>query len=53
MNLSNANETKSDIFSWTYSNLTSFFIGRKILKYFNDFYDLAFFNFIAKVSTNK
>ena len=23
----------------TYSNLTLFFIGRKILKYFNDFYN--------------
>ena len=23
----------------TYSNLTSFFIGHNILKYFNDFYD--------------
>ena len=33
------NETKSDIFSWTYSNLTSSFIGHTILKYFNGFYD--------------
>ena len=26
----------------TYSNLTSFFIGCKVLKYFNDFYDWHF-----------
>ena len=31
--------TKSDIFHGTYSNLTSFFIARKILKYFNNFYN--------------
>ena len=35
----NGSETKSDIFYGTYSNLTSFFIGHKILKYFNGFYD--------------
>ena len=36
----NENETKSDIFSCvTYSNLTSLFIGHKIPKYFNDFYN--------------
>ena len=37
VNLNNGNETKSDIFHGTCSNLTSFFIGRKILKYFNGF----------------
>ena len=36
VNLNNGNVTKSDIFDETYSNLTSFFIDRKILKYFND-----------------
>ena len=35
VNPSNGNETKSDIFHGTYSHLTSFFIGPKILKYFN------------------
>ena len=44
VNPNNGNETESDIFHGTCSNRTSFFIGRKILKYFN---------FIAKVSTNK
>ena len=29
-------------FHGTYSNLTSFFIGGKILKYFNDFYNWHF-----------
>ena len=28
----NGNETKSDFFHGTYSNLTSFFVGSKILK---------------------
>ena len=37
----------------TYSNLTLFLIGRKILKYFNDFYKLALFNFIAKLIVKK
>ena len=35
----NQNQT---FFYETYSNLTFFFIGRKILKYFNDFYNLHF-----------
>ena len=39
VNPSNGNETKSDNFHGTYPNLTSFFIGSKILKYFNDFYN--------------
>ena len=39
MNLNYPNETKSEIFPWTYSNLTSFLIGRKVLNYFNDFYN--------------
>ena len=37
--LNNGNETKPDIFHGAYSNLISFFIGHKILKYFNDFYN--------------
>ena len=37
VNEHNGNETKSDIFRGTYSNLISFSIGHKILKYFNDF----------------
>ena len=42
VNSNNGNETKSDIFHGTYSNLASFFIGRKILKYFNDFFNWHF-----------
>ena len=42
VNPSNRNETKSDIFHGTYSNLTSFFTGHKILKYFNNFYNWRF-----------
>ena len=42
MNPSNGIETKSDIFPWDNSNLTLFFIGRKILKYFNDHYKWHF-----------
>ena len=36
MNQINGNETKSDFFHETNSNLTSFFTGCKILKYLND-----------------
>ena len=39
VNPDNRNETKSEISHGTYSNLTSFFIGRKILKYFDEFHD--------------
>ena len=39
VNPSNGNETKSDIFYEAFSNLTLFFITRKILKYFNNIYD--------------
>ena len=39
VNPNNVNETKIDIFHRTHSNLTSFLIGQKILKYFNDFYN--------------
>ena len=46
VNPSNENETKSNIYIihifnqvGIYSNLTSFFICHKILKYFNDFYN--------------
>ena len=42
MNSSNGIETKSDIFPWDNSNLTLFFIGHKILKYFNDHYKWHF-----------
>ena len=38
-NQNNERETKSDISHETYSNLISFFIGRKMLKYFNVFYN--------------
>ena len=38
------------LFHGTYSNVTSFFIGHKILKYLNDFYNC---HAMAKVSTNK
>ena len=38
VNQNNGNETKSDDFHGTYFNLISFFIHRKISKYFNDFY---------------
>ena len=39
VNLNHENEIKSDIFHGVYSNLTSFFITHKILKYFNDFFN--------------
>ena len=39
VNPSIENETKSEVFHWAYPNLTSFFIGCKILKCFNDFYN--------------
>ena len=39
VNPNNGNETKSDIFYGTYSNLTLFSFGRKLLKYFNDFFN--------------
>ena len=42
VNPNNETETESDIFGPTYSNLTLFFIGRKILKYVNDFYNWNF-----------
>ena len=38
----NGSETKSDIFSWDIFKsdiFKSFFIGHKILKYFNDLYN--------------
>ena len=53
VNADNGDETKSDIFHRTYSNLTSFFIGYKIRKYFNDFYNWKSFHFIAKVCIKK
>ena len=40
--LNNGSETKSDIFSWDIFKsdiFKSFFIGQKILKYFNDLYN--------------
>ena len=48
VNSSNGNETKSDIFHEAYSNLMLFFIRRKILKYFNEF-----FNWHLSVSLQK
>ena len=39
VNPRNRNETKSGILHRTYSSLTLFFTARKILKYFNDFYN--------------
>ena len=42
VNPNNGNETKSDIFYGTHSNLTLFFIRHQILKYFNDFYNWYF-----------
>ena len=48
VNSSNGNETKSDIFHGAHSNLMSFFIGRKILKFFNEF-----FNWYLSVSLQK
>ena len=41
-NPNNVNKTKSDIISWdilTFSNLTSFLIGHKIIKCFKEFYN--------------
>ena len=48
VNKKNGNETKSDIFHGTYSNLTSFFIGRQKLKYFN-----GVFNWDPSISLQK
>ena len=42
VNPNNGNKTKSDICHETYANLTLFFIGREILKYFNYFYHWPF-----------
>ena len=36
-NQNNGGKTKSHMGHGAYSNLTSFFIGHKILKYFDDF----------------
>ena len=46
VNTNNGNETKVDISSWDISNVASFFIGRKILKYFKDLFE--YLNIIAK-----
>ena len=42
MNPNYQNETKSDVFHGTYSNLTKFLICRKILKHLNDFHHWHF-----------
>ena len=42
MNQNNGNETKSDIFPRDILKSDIIFIGRKILKYFNHFYDWHF-----------
>ena len=39
VNLNNGNETKSDIFAWDIFKSVIIFIGRKIQKYLNDFYN--------------
>ena len=39
VNLNNEMKQNQTFFHETYSNLTLFFIGRKKLKYFNDFYN--------------
>ena len=39
VNPNNGNKTKSTFFHGTYSDLTSFFIGRKIVKFLSDFYN--------------
>ena len=39
VNQNKRSEAKSDIFHGTFSNLASFFIGHKLLTYFNDFYN--------------
>ena len=47
------NYSKSDIFLETNSNLTLLFIARKILKYFNGFFNWYLLIFIPKVNPNK
>ena len=42
VNPNNGNETKSDIFPWNIFKSDIIFIGRKILKYLNDFYNWYF-----------
>ena len=42
VNPNNRNETKSDIFPWDIFKSSIIFIGRKIIKYFNDFYNWHF-----------
>ena len=39
MNSNSGNETKSNIFHGTYSNLTSFFIVAKVQNCFNEFFN--------------
>ena len=46
VNTNNGDETKVAISSWDISNVASFFIGRKILKYFKDLFE--YLNIIAK-----
>ena len=52
VNPNNGTEIKSDIFHGTYSNLKYFFIGCKILKYFNDF-SIGIFQFHCKIEHKK
>ena len=42
VNPKNGNEIKSDIFLWDIFKSDIIFIGRKILKYFNNFYNWHF-----------
>ena len=53
MNPNNGNETKSDIFPRDIFKSDIIFIGRKILKYLNDFLSMILFNFMEKVNANK
>ena len=48
VNPSNENETKPDIFPWKKSNLTSFLICRKMLKYFKIIFIVSIFQFQCK-----
>ena len=48
VNLNNGNKTKSDIFPWDIFKSDIFFIRRKILKYFNDFFITGTFQIHCK-----
>ena len=48
VNPSNEMKQNQTFFHRIYSNLTPFFIGHKILKYFNDFFIVGIFQFHCK-----